>query len=101
MTKIQEIVIDGMGWTSIVEFSSALKLFLRSPSWHGDSIDAFIDSIVYGSMNEIEAPFRIRLINAQGWPEELRRHVREYIDCIAVAAAREGRLSEILFEVIN
>jgi RNAse (barnase) inhibitor barstar len=101
VTEFREIVIDGMGWASIVDFSNALKLFLRSPPWHGDSIDAFIDSIVYGSMNEIEAPFRIKLVNAHGWPEELRRQVREYIDCISDAAAREGRLSEIFFEVIS
>jgi RNAse (barnase) inhibitor barstar len=99
MHESREIMIDATEFKSIMDFIDALKAALKSPAWHGASVDAFIDSIVYGSINEIEPPFKIIAINTNHLASDLRIQIHHFLDAIADAADHEGKASVIRFEI--
>ncbi len=53
------INLDASNWVLWSDFYAALFEGLGSPHWHGKNLDALIDSMVYGGINEIEPPYRI------------------------------------------
>jgi hypothetical protein len=55
------IKLDATNWRTLSDLSCALKAALGSVEGHGNSINAWVDSIIYGGMNAIEPPFVIRI----------------------------------------
>ena len=53
------IKLDASQWSNIIEFYDAVCAGIGAPSWHGRGLNAFIDSMVYGGINEIDTPYRI------------------------------------------
>lgn len=72
---MKTIEIDGRQWRDPLDFYKGLLAALRAPDWHGRNINALIDSIIVGSINEIEPPYRIRVtgldVAGEGAIEEL------------------------------
>ena len=67
-----EVKID---WKEIKSVSDFYNLFLPqvgAPEWHGDNLDALSDSLVTGSINEIETNYSIVNINSQYVEEGLK-----------------------------
>ncbi len=58
---MRQVLLDGSGWHTVVDFYRALQAALQSPSGHGFNIDAFIDSMIYGGMNQVEAPYVVEV----------------------------------------
>lgn len=67
------IDIDVNNCSTIVQFIDKLLLKLGAPQGHGKSVDALIDSMIYGEMNAIEAPYTVRIHNLETATPELRR----------------------------
>jgi len=61
--RLKIIELDAAGWRNALDVIHAFKSALGSPEGHGTSIDAFVDSMVYGGMNALEAPYRIVVRN--------------------------------------
>jgi len=57
--KIIDVNAKNLGCTT--DFYKALLGELGAPVWHGMSINALIDSIIYGRINEINPPLTIRV----------------------------------------
>ena len=57
------INLDAANWSDVGDFFNDIKKNLRSPDWHGSSIDALIDSIIFGGINEVEPPYQITITN--------------------------------------
>jgi hypothetical protein len=55
------IELDAAHWTTALDFYGALRTALGAPEGHGWSIDAFIDSMIWGGINRLEPPYTIRV----------------------------------------
>ena len=55
------IEIDGSDWQSVKDFLTTLRAAIGAPDWHGWSVNAFIDSMIWGGINQIEPPYEIRI----------------------------------------
>src|SRR5438046_9824366 len=80
------IELDASGWEKPVDFMAALQLALGSCQGHGHSPDAFVDSMVWGGMNDVEPPYTVRVVNTARVPTE----VRDYIS-LMVSLIRDAR----------
>ena len=102
---MQEINIDGRAWQSSLDFYHDLLQALGSPSWHGDSIDAIIDSIVFGGINSLEPPYIIRIHNTSDLPEDVKLELSTAEQALAEARAeyleRRGTDCGTRFEVVS
>ncbi len=58
---MKSIVLTSNDWQDVLDFYAALKVGVGAPEWHGDSIDSFVDSMIWGGVNRIEAPYVINI----------------------------------------
>ena len=77
------IEIDGSDWQSVKDFLTTLRAAIGAPDWHGWSVNAFIDSMIWGGINQIEPPYEIRISGCECVPKE----VTDHIDLLASALA--------------
>lgn len=77
------IEIDGSDWQSVKDFLTALRAAIGAPDWHGWSVNAFIDSMIWGGINQIEPPYEICISGCECVPKE----VTDHIDLLASALA--------------
>lgn len=91
---MREIVIDVSRWRSGADFMDDVLAGLEAPAWHGRNWNALRDSIVTGSINSVEPPYRLCLVGDRQPPEELRRWIRDLVQMIE-EARNAGRDIEI------
>ena len=82
---METIFLDGADWTHVLDFYKALRSALRPIDGHGLSVDAFIDSMIYGGMLEIEPPYEVVVRNVG--PAHIRRAVEELSHYLGKARA--------------
>jgi hypothetical protein len=70
------IEIDASGWETWLDFACALKTAIAAPDWHGASINAFIDSMIWGGINSVEPPYTIRIVKTANLPADVADHIR-------------------------
>lgn len=56
---MMNIDVDASHWRAPLDFYEALLAALHAPDWHGRSVDALIDSIIIGSINDVKPPYRV------------------------------------------
>jgi RNAse (barnase) inhibitor barstar len=66
------IDLDAHQWKTALDFYEALLSALGAPRWHGRNINALIDSMIYGGINEIEPPLTIRITGTENLPADAR-----------------------------
>jgi len=81
------IELDAAGWRSFQDFNDALKAALGSCEGHGNSVDAWIDSIVYGGMNAVEAPYVVRITGTANCDATLKENLVAFSEAIRGARA--------------
>jgi len=64
MSLVIRIELDASQWKTGLDFYDALLTALGAPHWHGRSVDALIDSMVYRDINTIESPYTIAVTGA-------------------------------------
>lgn len=97
------IHLDATKWKTVLDFCRALRAAIGAPNYHGNSPDAFIDSMIWGGINAVEPPYTIRISGTAMLPKD----VREYIELVKQALAegrldyqrREGRDVEVAIEI--
>jgi RNAse (barnase) inhibitor barstar len=84
---MKHLQLDATNWRSADDFYDALLAALGAPDWHGHNLDALWDSIVTGSINEVEPPFAIEVL---GRPvgESAARELQRFVDLIQEARAK-------------
>jgi hypothetical protein len=65
---MRTIEIDAAPCGSVKAFCALLKTEIRALPGHGDSIEAFVDSMVWGTMSELPPPYLIRVRGLNGGP---------------------------------
>ena len=51
--------LDAAEWREYADFVRALLAALEAPHWHGDNVNALIDSMVHGGINGVEPPYDV------------------------------------------
>jgi hypothetical protein len=69
------ITLDGKNWKTISDFYDALLAAIGAPSWHGDSPDALIDSMIWGGINALEPPYTVRISGVGTLPKDVSDEV--------------------------
>jgi len=76
------IELDARNWDNVLDFYSALKEALGSCRGHGDSPDAWVDSMICGGMNEVEAPYIVHITGAATCNAKLKGEIALLADVI-------------------
>jgi RNAse (barnase) inhibitor barstar len=69
------IEIDGTNWETVLDFYRALFDALGAPEWHGTSIDALLDSMIWGGINAVEPPYTVRVRGTSNLPNKIRDEI--------------------------
>ena len=77
------IELNAKNWRRWQDFYNALLAALGAPEGHGRNLNALIDSMVWGGMNKVEAPYTIRISGT----EKLSKDVLAEIDEVKLALA--------------
>jgi RNAse (barnase) inhibitor barstar len=97
MSQMRIIKLDASQWKTPLDFYDALLSALEAPEWHGWSINALIDSMVWGNINAVEPPYRIWVVATAKLPSEVKKELDDAILCINAAQGNEKDI-EFLIE---
>lgn len=75
--SMRRIVLDASGWKGSSDFYDALLPALGAPDWHGRNLNALLDSLSAGDINEVEPPFLVEVLNTGSLNGELKSFLRE------------------------
>ena len=68
---MQVIELDASGCKTVKAFCGELKAVIGAVyGGHGDSIESFIDSMIWGTMGDLSPPYTIRVSGLKGGPVE-------------------------------
>jgi len=91
---MKELLLDGSSWKTADDVYDAFFSAVGAPVWHGRNFDALNDSIVTGSINAIEVPYRVVITNFDLISGKAMGMAAAFTDLILEIAAR-GCLVEI------
>jgi len=99
------IELDARHWSNVLDFYDALLPAIGAPDWHGRSPDALLDSMIWGGINSIEPPYRIRISGTKGIPKDVLDHIELMKELViehrAECHARQGRDVDISLEIAD
>jgi RNAse (barnase) inhibitor barstar len=81
---MKDINLDASGWREPSDFYAALFAELGSPSWHGQNFNALRDGLS-GGINQVEAPFRVNVLNAGSAAPEVTSFLQDAVTVFAGA----------------
>ena len=97
------VELDASNWANVLDFYESILARLGAPSDHGRSVDALVDSMVWGGINKVEPPYTIRVRNTDQVSRELLSEIMRVANAIAdarsEALSRTGRDVDVRFEV--
>jgi hypothetical protein len=74
---MQIVELHAEGFVTALDFSAALKKVFGAPEWHSDSVDAFLDSMIYhDDINALKAPYTIIIRSANKAGAEAQNEIR-------------------------
>jgi hypothetical protein len=87
---MQIVELRADDWVSVLDFVNALKKAIGAPDWHGNSVDAFLDSMIYhDDINELRSPYTIRIGGVDKAKPEVQDEVRLLARLINEAGASD------------
>jgi len=105
MHGMHTIELDARGWKAPDDFRSALKSAIGAPTWHGDIVGAFLDSIFGGGMNALKPPYVITVVNTANLAPELKDLIHDFSSAIEDTRtrrfARTGEDVAVSLEIAN
>ncbi len=93
------VSIDASKFHNSLEFFQALKEAIGGPEWHGLSIDAFLDTMVWHDVNALTPPYTVVVFNSNTAPYEVREDALLLKRCILDARRELKRLRGVDREV--
>lgn len=98
------IELDARNWRTFGDFYDALLAGVGAPAWHGRSVDALIDSMIWGGINSVEPPYTVRISGIEAIPREVCAEVRlakvELDEARLEFQRRQGRDVQVIFEIL-
>ena len=72
---MREIALNAKDWKTSSDFYAALLPAIGAPAWHGDSVNALIDSMITGGINKLKPPYVVRVHNMGSVPADVAEEV--------------------------
>ena len=82
---MQVVELEAARFATVLDFCEGLRRAIGAPDWHGSSIGAFIDSMIWGGINALEPPYTIRVRVAWYTPKAVRDEIELLKRCLAEA----------------
>lgn len=79
------ITLNAARWRTYDDFYHSLLPSIGAPNWHGQNLNALVDSMIWGGINAVEPPYTIRIVGAAALPKNIRDHVEEARQALAEA----------------
>lgn len=76
------IQLDASEWKEAADFYNDLLFCLEAPHWHGTNVNALVDSMVYGSINGIDPPYKIWISRTEGMPAPVKQQIDWMVEAI-------------------
>jgi hypothetical protein len=100
------IDLDAANWKTPSDFYDALCSALKAPEWHGRSVNAFIDSIIWhDNINGVLPPYSIRIRGIDSAPKAVRTEVEMLQQDLILARAKHrdmhGRDVDVQLETVT
>lgn len=99
------IKLDASKWKTGMDFYDAILPALGAPEWHGRSVDALVESMVWGEINELEPPYTVELHATKNIPPEVMQQITWVKDFIYESRAemrlREGHDVDVDMTIID
>lgn len=92
------IELDAKSWKIYEDYADALRMALGSPRGHGSSVNAFIDSMVYGGMNKINPPYKIIIKNTKNLSKDIVEEIEALKQSLPQSWADEEDEIKIILE---
>ena len=73
--NMQTIELNAANWKTVLDFYHAVFAAVGAPKWHGESPDALIDSMIWGGINAIDPPYKIKIPGLGSVPKDVYEHV--------------------------
>jgi hypothetical protein len=71
------VELHAEGWATVTDFANALKKAIGAPDWHGESPDAFLDSMIHhDDINARKAPYTIRVSGVRKAQPKVQDEIR-------------------------
>jgi hypothetical protein len=93
------IEVDASQWKRKLDFFEGMLAALGAPAWHGRSVNALVDSVIYGGINSCEPPFKLRVTGTSNLSPEVRDILAYAISFLREEA--ELKNTKIEFEISN
>ena len=87
------IELDARDWRTVLDFYEALLVALGAPRWHGRNVNALIDSMIYGGINEVDPPYKILISETAKLPIDVNGEI-----AFAILAVGEAQGTDIVVE---
>jgi hypothetical protein len=75
----------------VLDFYRAVLPAVGAPEWHGESLNALIDSMIWGGINAIDPPYTIKISGLRNVPKAVYEHVKLAKQAIAEARSEYCR----------
>jgi hypothetical protein len=85
--QVRKIELDASDWRTVIDFYEALLSALGAPERHGMNVNALIDSMVWGGINELEPPYAINVTDARNLPSDVKEALIQAIEAIRFGRA--------------
>ena len=99
---MKTVEIDATRCANPKEFARLLHEAIQAIPGHGSSIEAFVDSMVFGTMSELSPPYMITVTGAEN--PEVRAFAERLSNAIGQARlerrTRRGDDSEVVLKVV-
>ena len=78
------IELDALDWKTLLDFYDALLVAVGAPEWHGQSIDALADTMIWSDeINAVKPPYVVRIRNTARLLADVREEITAARDWLA------------------
>ena len=70
------IDMDASKWNHVLDFYNDILKQVEAPEWHGKSVNALVDSMIYGDINHVEPPYTIRIRGVDSLPDKIAKELK-------------------------
>ena len=99
------IKLDAANWKNALDFYNALLLALGAPEWHGRNINALMDSMIWGEINDVEPPYKVQIYSTKNLPADVTQELKWVEESLAeqraYCIATRGHDVQADFEIIK
>ncbi|MGD0634408.1 MAG: hypothetical protein ABSA13_09055 [Beijerinckiaceae bacterium] len=69
------IALDAAKWKSGLDFYKAILPAIGAPEWHGTSVNALVDSMIWGNFNTVSPPYIVEIRSTKNLPAEIMQEL--------------------------